>query len=231
MILNGIQGETKTRLYEIWRGVIRRTTVTSSKSYKSYGGRGIVMCDEWLADFQTFKRWALNNNYSEELTLDRINVNGNYEPNNCRFTTWAEQANNRSNNVHLSLDGVTKSAAEWAKETGLRYNTIISRLLNGWSESETLRTPTGRRIHQPIEPRSWKKDHINSDAIGAGNLIKSRCAALGIKMKDLCAEVNKKGERIAQSNFSKAINGKLDRPQADRVREIAQQILDEKERR
>lgn len=95
------------RLYPLWKSIKRRCYCEGSKDYKNYGGRGIVMCDEWKDNFQAFHDWAIANGYKEEkteyglniLTIDRINVNGNYEPNNCRFITNAEQARNKRNTL------------------------------------------------------------------------------------------------------------------------------------
>ena len=93
---NTTHGMKKTRLYTIWHSMKGRIKYPSTNSYERYGGRGIKVCKEWENDFLSFATWALNNGYSDELTLDRINPDGDYEPSNCRWSTWSQQARNRS---------------------------------------------------------------------------------------------------------------------------------------
>lgn len=85
----------------------------NAKSYKHYGGRGITVCEEWRNSFEAFYEWAMANGYSDSLTLDRIDVNGNYEPSNCRWATMKEQNNNKRNNRNITYKGETHTLAQW----------------------------------------------------------------------------------------------------------------------
>lgn len=96
-------GLHKTRIYRIWEGMKRRCQTPSVHNFRDYGGRGITVCDEWQ-EFVPFYEWAINNGYSEELTLDRIDVNGNYEPGNCRWATWSEQSRNKRPKEQIERD-------------------------------------------------------------------------------------------------------------------------------
>ncbi len=92
---NTTHGGTHSRLFSIWKSMKTRCGNPNSKSYSYYGGRGIKVCDLWLNNFAEFEKWALENGYSDKLTLDRKNPDGNYEPDNCRWATWHEQRINR----------------------------------------------------------------------------------------------------------------------------------------
>lgn len=124
-------------LYNVWKDMRRRCTNEKRGNYKNYGGRGITVCDEWQ-DFQAFYDWAMSNGYKEGLTIDRINVNGNYEPSNCRWATQREQANNKRTNILLDVGGVKHTVAEWATIKGIRPSTIYSRLYRGCSAEKAL---------------------------------------------------------------------------------------------
>ena len=131
-------GHTNTRLYVIWSGVKDRCYNVHCKIYKYYGQRGIKLCDDWKDKFQSFYDWAISNGYDDTLTIDRIDANGNYEPNNCRFVTQKEQARNRRSNRNYTINGVTKCLKEWCEVLGLNYRTVYSRLHYGWTIIEAL---------------------------------------------------------------------------------------------
>lgn len=131
---------SQSRLYQIWEGMIQRSYNKKSSNYKNYGGRGITVCDEWLNDFVTFKDWAINNGYNDKLTLDRITVNGDYKPSNCRWVTMKEQSNNKRNNKYITYKDETKTLSQWSDFTGINAKTIQTRLRLGWSIDKALTT-------------------------------------------------------------------------------------------
>ena len=130
-------GEFGSRLYNIWAHMKNRCNNPSDKRYKDYGGRGITFCKEWN-DFESFRDWASANGYRDDLTIDRIDVNGNYEPSNCRWATIEEQANNKRNNLVYTLNGRTQTLAQWCEEYGMNYFTVYRRLGYGWDISKAL---------------------------------------------------------------------------------------------
>lgn len=130
----------KTRLFRIWGGIKTRCLNPNDKAYTKYGGRGITICPDWENSFKSFYDWALSNGYSDDLTIDRIDVNGNYEPSNCRWATAKQQASNRTNNRLLTYNGETKTVSEFAKEYGLSQQCLHNRIKRGWSIERALKT-------------------------------------------------------------------------------------------
>lgn len=131
-------GKSTTKLHRVWWGIIERCCKSYNKSYTEYGGRGITVCDEWRNDFQAFYDWAMASGYNEGLTIDRINVNGNYEPSNCRWVTQSENSRNRRTARIIECNGVSLSLVEWSEITGLHPDTITERIKSGWSIEEAL---------------------------------------------------------------------------------------------
>ena len=123
-----------TRVYNILMQVKRRCNNPANSQYKYYGGRGIKVCDEWMNDPKAFCEWAMANGYADNLTIDRIDVNGNYEPSNCRWLTNAEQQINRRNNRMITYKDKTQCVAEWARELGMKPSIIHDRLRHGWTD-------------------------------------------------------------------------------------------------
>lgn len=138
-------GESKTRLNMEWRKIKYRCNNPKSDRWNDYGGRGIKVCQEWMDSYESFRDWATANGYQENLTIDRINVNGNYEPGNCRWITNQEQQNNRRNNHYITYNGETKTITEWARICGLSENGLVHRIKRGWEIEKALTTPMQKR--------------------------------------------------------------------------------------
>ena len=139
---HSVHGMTGTRLFKTWQDMKSRCLRNSNKDFLLYGGRGIEICDEWL-EFSNFMEWALKNGYTDKMEIDRINVNGNYNPDNCRFSTRKEQCNNKRNNKYLTFRGKTQSLKYWCEELSMSYTTVRARLnILGWSVDRALSTPT-----------------------------------------------------------------------------------------
>ena len=126
----GTHGKTNTRLYSMWHSMKSRCNY-DTKGSERYYGRGIKVCSEWEHDFIAFHNWAVNNGYKDNLSIDRIDNNKGYSPDNCRWVDLDIQNNNRSTNKYLEIEGEEKTIAEWAKITGIKYETIRSRLARG----------------------------------------------------------------------------------------------------
>ena len=124
-----------TRIYRIW--LLMKNRCLNSKYYlfKNYGGRGITVCNEWKNDFVKFYDWSMNNGYNDTLTIDRIDVNGNYEPSNCRWATKLQQQRNTTRLRKITYKNETHCISEWAEILGLEYNTLYYRFRrNNYSE-------------------------------------------------------------------------------------------------
>jgi hypothetical protein len=120
-----------TRIYRIWAAMKRRCYNKNYHEFYLYGGRGIVVCDDWM-EFKGFYLWSLQNGYNDTLSIDRINNQGNYEPYNCRWISTKKQANNRRSNILIHYKGEEKTLKEWAENLGLNYKAVWKRIHNGW---------------------------------------------------------------------------------------------------
>lgn len=130
------------RIYNVWHAMKVRCYNPNSKKYKCYGGRGIKVCNEWLNSFEAFYKWAMSNGYAENLTIDRIDNDGNYEPSNCRWITNKEQQNNRSNNKIISYNGKTLNISQWAELKKIPASVLYCRIYKyGWDFEKALNTP------------------------------------------------------------------------------------------
>lgn len=135
-------GQSKTHLYGVWCTMKSRCHNPNSSQYKNYGARGIKVCEEWMHDFSAFQAWAMSNGYAEGLTIDRIDVNGDYSPDNCRWTSMKAQNNNRGNNRLFTYKGQIKTLHELADEYGVKYTTLWMRINRyNWTLEKALETP------------------------------------------------------------------------------------------
>lgn len=137
-------GMTHSKLYDVWRSMRKRCNNSRSPNYHNYGGRGITICAEWSL-FLNFYNWAMTNGYTENLSLDRIDNNGGYSPENCKWSDCKEQNNNRRNNVWYAFDGQIKNIQQWSEFTGMSYQTLYSRIQSGWSIEKTITTPARKK--------------------------------------------------------------------------------------
>ena len=131
------------RLYHIWYGMLERCRNEKNRFFHRYGGRGIGVCKEWN-DYEAFSTWAMNHGYQDGLSIDRINNDGDYKPDNCRWVTAKQQHYNTSQCRYETIDGVTKCIAEWAAEYGIRHGLVLHRLARGMSIVEALTKKTLR---------------------------------------------------------------------------------------
>lgn len=132
-------GKRKTKLYNVWNTMRDRCYNKNNKRYKDYGGRGIAVCDEWRNDFMNFYNWSIQHGYNENLTIDRIDNNKGYSPDNCRWVTRKQQARNRRSNINFTYNGETHCIVEWCELLGLKPKTVYQRIhYYNWSIEKAL---------------------------------------------------------------------------------------------
>lgn len=148
---NATHGLSHTRLYVIWSGMVRRCHNPKAQRYSDYGGRGISVCDEWRDDFLAFREWALSNGYQEDLSIDRMDNNKGYSPDNCRWATDAEQANNMTSNTMITFNGKTQNLKQWSHELGMSYTALVFRFKRGWPIEKAFSTPVRKMNKKEAE--------------------------------------------------------------------------------
>lgn len=154
-------GDHKKRLYRIWIGMKYRCNNPNHSYYRDYGARGITVCGEW-EKYENFRDWALSNGYQNDLTIDRIDNDKGYSPENCRWITMKKQSNNRRTNRVIECNGEKHTLSEWSEIVGVCVGTLWDRLKNGWS--------TERALFEPV--------HNN------GGNRRKECPNCGAKMED-----------------------------------------------
>lgn len=138
---NTTHGKSHTKLYDVWKEMRYRCLKPSDKSYKYYGQKGIKICEEWDNDYQKFYDWAIESGYEDGLEIDRIDSDGDYCPENCRWFTRKQQMNNVSNNRIITINGVSKTLSQWCEFLGANYKLAGERILRGWDSVSALTAP------------------------------------------------------------------------------------------
>lgn len=169
-----------SRIYKIYYGMKARCYSSATPNYNDYGGRGIKICDEWKDDFMSFYNWSMANGYSDELSIDRIDVDGDYSPENCRWVDKIVQANNCRNTYYVTYKGVTKPISDWCRELGLKHSVVSSRLRSGWDVNDAFEQPS--EINHRNELVTYR---------GESKLISDWCAELGLQLKTVYSRLEK----------------------------------------
>ena len=141
-------GMRYSRIYRIYENMKQRCYNPNNEKYKNYGGRGIKICDEWLNDFMSFYTWGMENGYADNLSIDRIDVNGDYCPENCRFANEKVQSRNRQNNVYVDYEGRKMTLAEAAERTKINYMVLQTRHKKG---------DRGKRLFRSVKKKQQRK--------------------------------------------------------------------------
>lgn len=140
-------GHSKERIYKEYKSMRMRCFRSSWEGYQNYGGRGITVCEEWKNNFMAFYEWAMSNGYNDALSLDRIDVNGNYEPSNCRWVSIKAQMNNKRNSRRVDVRGETLTVIECAEKYNINEYTLRSRIRRGYTGEDLIRPIKVRRRH------------------------------------------------------------------------------------
>ena len=169
--------------------MINRCENKNNTSYERYGGRGIKICDEWRNNIFAFYEWAIKNGYKKGLSIDRIDNDGDYSPDNCRWATVRQQCNNKSKNINISIDGETHTAAEWSRILGIPKGTITSRANNPeWTDEEVLGGPH-KRVTKNLR-RSKTIAYKNGEVVGVFDSQRLAAEKLGVRASKISACVN-----------------------------------------
>lgn len=183
-----VSGHTRhdERLYGVWCGIRDRCNNPKSKYYSRYGGRGIKLCKEWN-DYEEFKKWAYENGYDDqakkyECTIDRINNDGDYEPDNCEWHNQKQQCNNKSDNHIIEYNGESHTLKEWSEITGINKSTIWRRITKyGWSVDRAL---TEQSAHES------RNRNALYDLDGESHTLSEWASIKGMRLDTLCRRIN-----------------------------------------
>lgn len=167
--------------YQAWLGMKKRCYNPKSNRYYRYGARGIKVCDEWVHDFKAFYDWANSHGWQEGLTIERIDVDGDYCPENCAWITKRDQMKNTSRSIRIEFDGRCMGLSEWAEETGIEYATLLRRYRSGWTPDRILTTPV-----------QWSKNAVSLyEWNGVSKSLREWSEQYGIKYDTLRGRIRK----------------------------------------
>lgn len=181
-------GKSKTKIYKIWRAIKARCYYEKDTRYSNYGGRGITMYEEWVYSFEKFYEY-IGDSPGNRYSIDRIDNNGNYEPNNIRWATDNEQSNNRRNNRYIEYEGVTKTLSQWAKEFSINSRTLYDRLRRGWDIERAFNCG----IKQDIRFKTTKVNQIdknNGNILNTFKSLKEAETKTKVKAKSISMVIN-----------------------------------------
>lgn len=169
-------GKRHTRIYRIYHTMKDRCYNKNVLKYKNYGARGICICDEWLGEngFINFYNWSMDSGYRDDLTIERIDVNKNYCPENCKWIPMGEQAKNRTNNIMVEINGKKQILSEWCKELNLGYGFVHNRIRQGWSIIDALTKPKERTGLYEYNGKKYKIKQLAEMSGLSPTTIKSR---------------------------------------------------------
>lgn len=154
--------QSESPLYHVWSSMKARCLRTTDHSYKNYGARGITICEEWLNSYVAFYEWSIANGYQQGLSIDRIDVNGDYCPENCRWANNSMQSRNKRNNIYIEHNGESKILTDWAKGMDISKSGLAKRINAGWDIEEAL----GKKYHKPNYYCPTKKEIEQIDRNG-----------------------------------------------------------------
>lgn len=173
---NTKHGKRSTRIYRIHHTMKGRCYDKNNPKYKNYGARGIYICDEWLGEngFINFYNWSMANGYKNDLTIERIDVNKNYCPENCTWIPMGEQAKNKTNNIIIEMNGKKQILSEWCKELNLKYSFVHNRIKQGWNVIDALTKPKEKTGLYEYKGKKYKIKQLSEMSGLSPKTIKSR---------------------------------------------------------
>lgn len=185
-------------LYKIFSAMLQRCYNPNNKNFLDYGGRGIVICQEWIDDFNLFFDWAINNGYQRGKTIDRIDNNGIYSPDNCRFTNKHNSIRNRRNTIFIEFKGEKKPLSEWSAILDIPYAQLVYRL-------RTRKLPVSIAFNKEYVLK--RKFIVSDEGKSIGEAVKKHIKGSGRKNLWIVKKMQESGFEITDSIFSDKIHG------------------------